>query len=104
MFNNEYDMRQYNIMLNIIEEYKENKKSLKQLIDNLDGLLNALENAEQKWKDEFHNEWWNLEQVYAVNNYRGKGFYSEEESKIINESIDNLQEIILMVCNPKSSP
>ncbi len=94
MNNLEYDIRQYDLMLNVIKDYKEGKKSLKQLIDDLDGLLNVLENAEQKWKDEFHNEWWNLEQVYAVNDYRGRNPYSNEDMKIINEAINKLEKMI----------
>lgn len=51
---NEHNERQYNLILEMIFEFKKEKISIKQLISSLKSLFNALESAPESWKNSFN--------------------------------------------------
>ncbi|MDX7880023.1 hypothetical protein, partial [Acinetobacter nosocomialis] len=63
---NEHNERQYNLILEMIFEFKKEKISIKQLISSLKSLFNALESAPESWKNSFNEEWFTLETIYAL--------------------------------------
>ena len=57
-------------------------------------LLEALENSDQEWKDNFRSEWWTLEQVYAVACDRKESHFSSESQALIDETIENIKALL----------
>ena len=54
---NEYDARQLNIMMAKINAYQNGKLHIHDLIYDLEGLLNALTDIDENWKEEFKSFW-----------------------------------------------
>jgi hypothetical protein len=58
--------RQLVLMRDRLTAFRSGRLPLKRLIDDLEGLLWALELASDDWKDAFRTEWGELEIAYAV--------------------------------------
>lgn len=84
----EYNQRQLSLMKEMLELYTSDKLSLKKLIDNLEGLLYCLQSVDVEWKNEFHEYWFVLEQVYAVSLYRNESI--DRADSDIQESLGKL--------------
>ena len=56
----EFDERQYRLMLAQLTKFEEGQIMLDALVDNLEGLLNALEGTPASWKQTFLHEWGKL--------------------------------------------
>ncbi|WP_347017215.1 hypothetical protein H2788_06275 [Acinetobacter seifertii] len=97
---NEHNERQYNLMLDMIFEFKKEKIGIKQLILSLKSLCNALESVPESWKNSFNEEWFILETVYALaldrqeESLDKKFILTSEEINIINNTLVNLQNLI----------
>lgn len=91
---NEYDKRQLDLMIKNINKYIENKIRLKDLIDNLRGLLDCLQTINQDWKNKFRSEWWTLEQIYAVKQYKKQKELSNDEKKMIHATLKNINDLL----------
>ncbi len=91
---NSYDERQYTLMRNFIHEFEQGNLKIAKLIDNLSGLLDCLEQAEEEWRNAFKSEWWTLEQVYAVACYRGEKILTYESEALVYEAIDNMKSLL----------
>jgi len=90
-----YNLRQLNLMIDRINRYKKELIGLWGLIKDLEGLLNALENYDENWKDEFQSNWIELDVIYAVALDEGISF---EDSSVKNDAfqtVDILKEMIL---------
>ncbi|MGV8927968.1 MAG: hypothetical protein ACOH2G_20130 [Ewingella sp.] len=85
----EYDQRQLSLMEDMLNLYFLDKISLKKLIDNLEGLLFCLQSVDIEWKNEFHEYWFVLEQVYAVALFRNESIDPNDPD--ILESLKQLQ-------------
>jgi hypothetical protein len=59
----EYDKRQYQRMVDQIRDFESKRVDLKHIINGLDALLSALEQADAGWKSEFQRNWGVLEEV-----------------------------------------
>jgi hypothetical protein len=91
------DKNQYQLIKKYIEEFEEGKLRLDELIKNLEEIIESLkttEQAEQEWKDLFNNEWWTLEQVYAVALYREEKILDTESHNSVYEAIDNMKSLL----------
>lgn len=88
----EYDNRQLSLMKDMLTLYLSKKISLKQLIDNLDGLLSCIKSIDTEWKNKFHEYWFVLEQVYAVALFRNE--IVEPNDPDIQESIEQLLNLL----------
>ncbi|WP_151810167.1 hypothetical protein [Acinetobacter sp. TUM15366] len=97
---NEHNERQYNLMLDMIFEFKKEKIGIKQLILSLKSLFHALESVPESWKNSCNEEWCTLETVYALaldrqeESLDKKFILTSEEINIINNTLVNLQNLI----------
>lgn len=97
---NEYNERQYNLMLEIISDFKKEKIGIKQLILRLKSLFNALESIPETWRNSFNEEWFTLETIYALaldrqeESLDKKFILTSEEINIINNTLVNLKNLI----------
>ncbi|WP_297119869.1 hypothetical protein [uncultured Enterobacter sp.] len=89
---NEYDRRQLSLMKETLNSYLTNKISFKKLIDNLEGLLYILQDIDIAWKNEFHEQWFVLEQVYAVALFRDE--IIEPNDPDIESAIKHLEKLL----------
>lgn len=74
----EYDERQISLMKEMLSLFESEKISLKKLIDNLEGLLFCLQSVDIEWKNEFHENWFVLEQIYAVASFRNESISQDD--------------------------
>lgn len=88
----EYDQRQLSLMREMLDLYASDKISLKKLIDNLEGLLFCLQSVDVEWKNDFHESWFILEQVYAVSSFRNECIDPEDPD--IQESLKQLRHLL----------
>ncbi len=88
----EYDRRQLSLMKERLSSFMSNNLSLKDLIDDLEGLLNCLESMNTEWKEVFHAHWFMLEQVYAVALFRNESINSDDPD--ILEAVKQLEALL----------
>ena len=87
-----YDQRQLSLMEEMLNLYSSGNMTLKKLIDNLEGLLFCLQSVDTKWKNEFHEYWFVLEQVYAVSLFRNESIDPEDPD--IQDSLKQLRRLL----------
>jgi hypothetical protein len=101
-----HDRRQYQLMIEQLSLFSQERLSLGLLVSRLKGLASTLELAPPSWKDEFTNQWGTLEIVYAMALNRAKSvagdshseiILSKEEHSLVLTSIKNLQRLIPFV-------
>lgn len=61
----DYDSRQYRLMLDLLNEFDARSVGLRKVITDLEALLGSLKNADTEWKSSFYSHWAILEDVYA---------------------------------------
>lgn len=88
----EYDRRQLSLMKERLSSFMSNKLSLKDLIDDLEGLLNCLESMNTEWEEAFNEHWFMLEQVYAVALFRNESVNSDDPD--ILEAVKQLEALL----------
>lgn len=91
---NEKDLRQYGLMRKTLSLFEKGETDLPGLIATLDALLAALEDAPEDWRKAFQEEWWTLEQVYAVSLDRGKDAMAGENGSIIQGAVARLKDLV----------
>ena len=89
-----YNNRQYKLMLQKISLFRQGKIEIPDLIGDLEGLLNALEEPNSNWKNTFQIECGELEQVYAFALYEERDYLNQKDIKVIEKVLDN---IILLI-------
>ena len=62
----DYNVRQFKIMTQKIDLFKEGQIGIGSLIADLEALLDVLENKEEVWEGTFRGYWFDLEQIYAA--------------------------------------
>jgi hypothetical protein len=82
----EFEQRQYLLMQKCLVGFELGNLNLLALINSLRGLINVLEETNQTWKNSFRNEWWILEEVYAVASDREQTYLSEKEEILVYEA------------------
>jgi hypothetical protein len=92
----DYDNRQYRRMLDQIQDFESKRIDLKHLINGMESLLCALEEADAGWKSEFQSKWGVLEEVYAVALDR-KRQLTEDDWKLINTAVEGMKHLIARV-------
>lgn len=88
----EYDERQISLMKEMLILFESGKMPLKKLIDNLEGLLFCLQSVDVEWKNEFHDHWFILEQIYAVASFRNESVF-EDDPDLLN-ALSQLNELL----------
>ena len=87
----EDDRRQFALIVDRIIQYESGNLELGYLVRDIEALLNTLQDAEQGWRESAHEEWWTLEQVYAVALDRGQDTLTTESKVLVDEAITNLK-------------
>ena len=90
----DYDERQVSLMVNRIRRFQNKEIHLGSLVNDLEALLNVLASVSVDWKSAFHEEWWNLEQVYAISLDRNDDAVLIENEESISSSLDKMKELI----------
>lgn len=90
----DFDFRQLNLMLQIINKYKQGKIYLSWLINDIEALLNILEDCNEDWKADLRTSWFDLEQVYAYALYKEKTQLDQNDIRIIDEALLKLKTLI----------
>lgn len=96
------NLRQLHIMLRKILDFKEDKTYLKWLIDDLDGLYRIYNTTNKFWSDKFHENWLDLEIIYASAMSSNLNEVPQNETKDVMKAIHNLEKIIkkeICYCN-----
>ncbi len=92
---NEYDQRQYRLMLDAIENIELNTKSLDRVIFTLEALLAVLTDPEVTWVESFRTELGDLEQVYTHNLQEGNKALDAQGRVWSITALENLRALIL---------
>ena len=99
---NEYDSRQLRLMRRKIDQFQADETNIGILIDDLRALLDVLEFVPYNWKTRFYEEWWHLEEIFAVALDRDYVSVMEESKKDISESVNKMKELISNQLNGKN--
>ena len=91
---NEFDKRQFDIMILKIKSFKEGYLPLSELINDLEALLSVLSFQDKSWNDTFRSYWWELEEVYSFMLEEEKTIFTPEDKKIIDDAVQHLKKMI----------
>ncbi len=92
----DYNNRQYRRMLDQINDFRSKRIDLKHLINGLESLLCALEQADAGWKSEFQSNWGVLEEVYAVS-LDQKRQLTKNDWRLLNTAVEDIKQLITRV-------
>jgi hypothetical protein len=96
----QYDLCQYELMLDRLEAFRRGAISLRKLVEDLRSLVEALELSSPAWKEEFVGEWWTLEQVYAVAIDRNElDDLPTESEQLVETAVASLREMVVGAMN-----
>ena len=96
---NEYDKRQYRLMIETVEVNKLDINSLGKIIISLEALLGQLKEPDQEWVKTFQRVWGKLEDIYSFNIVEEKTFLSQQEIEWITQALKELRTLIQMKLN-----
>ena len=91
---NDYDSRQYSLMLRTMKEIRLNVKGIGKIVNSLESLLANLESNDPKWTDKIRSEWWTLEEIHAHNLSEGKHELTVQEKQWVEMALRNLEKLI----------
>jgi hypothetical protein len=91
----DHDERQYRLMLSQLARFDESQITLGVLVDDLEGLLNALEGISSSWKQTFLHEWGKLEDERAYALFKNLQVLDQETSERIRPVLSRLKLLIL---------
>jgi hypothetical protein len=86
----EYDKRQLDLMYDTIIFFENGKLNLSSLVQNLEGLLLAMENVSKNFEEKFLDELATLESINA----EMPEIESGEIKKLIKDAVSNLKRIV----------
>jgi hypothetical protein len=89
----DYDQRQYRLMLERLTAFEQGRLRLDMLVNDLEGLLNALEEVQPAWKQTFFHYWGKLEDERGLALF--KGLIDEETSQRLRAAISQLKLLVL---------
>jgi hypothetical protein len=92
--NNEYNLRQMELMKKRIDEYSEGEIMIDKLLSDLEALLSNLKNINNMWKNSFLSAWGILEEVYAFALYDKKSLFDNNDMLKINEGLKKILNLI----------
>ena len=90
----EYDRRQLALIRGLIDQYEAGKLELGNLVRDVEALLNALQDVDQAWRESAHEEWWTLEQVFAVTLDRGHASLPPAGKVLVDQAIGKLKALV----------
>ena len=86
--------RPYLLIRKCLQQFDNNELTFDRLINELEAVLETFPNSDEKWKDKFKNEWWTLEQVYAVACDRGETTLNPENENLVYETLENMKNLL----------
>jgi hypothetical protein len=86
--------RLYTRMQQAIRSFRIKEISLQQLIGNLEGLHNLLENPDANWVRQFYEVWPLLEEVYAVALDSANGILDSDDGAIVDQSLEKMMVLL----------
>ena len=81
-------------MQQAIRSFRIKEISLQQLIGNLEGLHNLLENPDANWVRQFYEVWPLLEEVYAVALDSANGILDSDDGAIVDQSLEKMMVLL----------
>src|SRR6185295_7236568 len=100
----EYTQRQYRLMLERLDDFQRKKLKIDTLINDLEGLVNALEDLDPKWRQAFLHHWGKLEEARATALDRNARTLNAEESRIVEEALPRLRLHVLEMIDTEDHP
>ena len=91
----EFDQRQYRLMLNDLNEFRSGKIQIDALINNLEGLLNALTEGGEGWKKSFLRLWGQLEDARAYALFRDSEALDADSTQRVYAAVEHLKLLVL---------
>jgi len=82
----EYDLRQYKLLLENAKISIKNMNTLKKTIDNIEGLIYAIEEKDNEWNKQFMAQWWILEEIHALNCFNELHSLSDSIIERVNQT------------------
>ena len=93
-YNQEYDRRQYQLMLEQILAYENKHLSLRSLTFRLEGLLEVLNDVSEEWVGVFYENWGVLELVHADMIDRNQTHLDKRHTTLISNALQELKQQI----------
>jgi hypothetical protein len=90
----DYDHRQYQLMLEQLDQFESKRIDLNHLVKGLEALLGTLEQVGPKWKSDFQRQWGVLEDVYADALDRRYTELPDSHKKLIANAVDKLKTMV----------
>ena len=91
---NNLDQRQLILMQERIDLFEQNKINRGKLINDLRALLDNITTSTEKWREEFYDAWFTIEQVHAIALDRGGIHRIEDGEEIIIASLNTMKKLI----------
>jgi hypothetical protein len=91
----EHNERQYRLILGQLTRFENGQLALDALVDNLDGLLNALERISTSWKQTFLQEWGKLEDERSYASFKNIRAFDQETTQRIRAAVSRLKLLVL---------
>jgi hypothetical protein len=89
-----YNYRQISLMKTKIEAFKKGNIGVYDLITDLAGLLQCIQNCNKDWVETFRSQLGMLDTVYANTIYESRTTYTQQEQNLIDESIKKIYKLI----------
>ena len=90
----EREERQISLMRNLLAMHRRDQISISSLVGEFDFLIEALEEVSDEYKEKLRQEWGVLEEVYAVGLDRNEKELSEDNKKLVDRTVENLENIL----------
>ena len=96
MYEDDRNARQLRLMLARLDEFERGRCSLERLVADLEGLLNAVENAPPAWRDDFRQISNDFEVSFAMARYRQSiGEMASDDASILRQSVTELRDLVM---------
>jgi len=87
----EFDQRQYRLIVDQLKRFTSKEIDLGTVVDNLEGLLNAIERVDEGWKDAFLSQWGKLEDARAFALYKGLNELDSATAERVQDAVAQLK-------------
>lgn len=87
----DYNSRQYALMVDVIRAYEANEIGLPRLIEQLEGLIAALEDVGGELRNAFLSRWGVLEDIHAAAIHHGRNVLDEAEIGRIRSALTEIK-------------
>ena len=101
----DYNQRQYCPMLERLTAFEQGRLPLHTLVNDLEGLLNALQGVQAAWRQTFLHHWGKLEDERAFVLFKGLNSLDAETSQRTRAAVSQLKLVVLeKIDDPANHP